>query len=305
MAFAVQTEQWVCCWTDSRYWTPVDCLYNRHPTSLQVGQKELFGLSNADRQGGTVRHSSQAEAGLNVRTFILNLSGYRERSGKVRKKVGNKAGKPDRRMGDELATQSQWARMGDEKLSFSSCAVADVTGGSEKGGGEWRHLRIKEEHRKYEFDLWRKGQQGLTFDICKDTVAPRPLINTDTYKAVSHRFQSRFSLFHMVWSASLTCTNVYNKSATQQYFGLIIQNHWSLSNWETTCSPRLFILLVFWSGVCSLVGSHISTTIKIEQQSTKLLLTLSTELNPPPAARSGGKKIHFSFPSDTKKKILR
>lgn len=186
------------------------------------------------------------------------------------------------------------SKMGDEKLSFSSCAITDVTGGSEKRGGEWRHLNIKEEHRKYEFDLWREGQQFLTFDICKDTVAPKPLINTDTYKAVSLHFQSSVSFLSV--SHSLFCIFHRLIQMHTQYvcytaiLWLIVQNHWGLSYWETACSPCLFILLVFWYGVCSLVGSHISITIKIEQQSTKLLLTLSTKLHPPPAAVAGGRK---------------
>lgn len=178
------------------------------------------------------------------------------------------------------------------------------------GGGEWRNLNIKAEHGEYEFDLCRKGQQGLTFDMCKDTVAPKPLINTHThcYKAVSRHFHSLvFSLSGPRSSLCICNCLIQIHTVSPLHSDAFVSSaeitECSLSNWEAAASPCLFRLLVFWYRVCSLgrksyQHNHQNWTAEYKIAPYTVNKAASTT-----SGRRwwGGGKL-FSFPSDTKKR---
>ena len=74
---------------------------------------------------------------------MVGLKGEEDESEGEREKAGNKAGKPDRKNGEERRDQSQdreGSRIGDEKLPFSSFAVAEERE-EVKQGEERKRLR--------------------------------------------------------------------------------------------------------------------------------------------------------------------
>lgn len=74
-------------------------------------------------------------------------------------------------------------------------------GGNIKDGGE------------YEFDLCRRGQQGSTPDICKDTVTTKHLINTHTLKTRKKSLSAIFFAFCMACLVPPSDPDTYIHSA--------------------------------------------------------------------------------------------
>lgn len=148
-----KVDKWIRCWTDSRYRTPADCLYNTDLSFQQVRQRQLLPCFNTERQTerqgdmknkltflqskpGLGQMHNQSRKYCSCETLCLKGGGRVKQSG-AGSNQAIKAGEPERKNGEERTVpgSEEGSRMGDEKLLFSWSAVAEVTGGGGGGGG--------------------------------------------------------------------------------------------------------------------------------------------------------------------------